>query len=73
LIEGFLFDVDGVLVHGSDAIPGAVEALRGLVAAHFKVGYITNENPMTRQACAIKLGQSGNRRYSDDCVPIAAQ
>eukprot|EP00755_Sulcionema_specki_P009769 Sspe_Gene.6499::Locus_2188_Transcript_1_1_Confidence_1.000_Length_890::g.6499::m.6499 len=55
----FLFDCDGVLWAGSDAIPGAAAALRRLHAAGKKMAFISNNSTKSRAAYVRKLKSMG--------------
>ncbi|GGA54278.1 haloacid dehalogenase [Pseudoclavibacter endophyticus] len=57
-IEGadlVLADLDGVVYRGRNAIPHAVESLRGIRARGLDVGYITNNAARTDEAVAEQL------------------
>ncbi len=43
-VRAFLFDIDGVLLHGSSAVPGAALALQHLRELGYVVAYLTNDN-----------------------------
>src|SRR5690348_15176483 len=43
-VRAFLFDIDGVLLHGSAAIPGVAAALQHLQRLGYVVAYLTNDN-----------------------------
>ena len=46
-IDGVLFDLDGVVYHGPDAIPGAVDGIADLHERGIPVGYVTNNATRT--------------------------
>ena len=56
--RGLIVDVDGVLVRGSEPIPGAVDALKAL-KAHGNVVLLSNNATRTRQAIAERLQSLG--------------
>ncbi|MBV8083760.1 MAG: HAD-IIA family hydrolase [Chloroflexi bacterium] len=43
-VRAFLFDIDGVLLHGADAVPGAAAGLRHLQELGYVVAFLTNDN-----------------------------
>jgi HAD superfamily hydrolase (TIGR01450 family) len=57
--DGFLFDLDGVLYAGPQAIPGAVEAVQALVEAGRAVGFVTNNASRSEEAVAEHLQDLG--------------
>jgi HAD superfamily hydrolase (TIGR01450 family) len=48
-------DLDGVVYHGSAALPGAVESVTALREAGLQVSFVTNGSAATRQHVAEKL------------------
>ncbi len=56
---GFIFDLDGVLWHGTEPIPGACEAVARLLAAEYPVLFATNNSSATVAAQEAKLGRFG--------------
>ena len=54
-----LFDLDGTLYRGAEAIPGAVETVVELRRRGILVRYLTNNATLTRAAFAAKLGAMG--------------
>lgn len=58
LYDGFLIDVDGVLVRGSQALPGAAAALKTL-RSHGTVHLLTNNSSRSRNATAAYLETLG--------------
>lgn len=55
----FIFDMDGVLWHGTNAIPGAADALRALRDANKRVRFVTNNASKHRSAYVDKLRKHG--------------
>ncbi|WP_019424767.1 HAD-IIA family hydrolase [Paenibacillus sp. OSY-SE] len=55
----FLFDLDGVIYIGSEALPGAVQALERLRTKRKTVRFLTNNPCMTREQVAAKLNGLG--------------
>ncbi len=60
-VLGLLIDVDGTLVQGAAAVPGAAEALEGLRARGLPFRLTTNTTRRPRSAVARALGQAGIR------------
>lgn len=54
-----LFDLDGTLYRGSEAIEGAVETVRNLLDRGVIVRYLTNNSSLTREQFAAKLREMG--------------
>lgn len=69
--EAFLFDLDGVLYRGTEAVPGASEAVARLRAAGKGVAFVTNNSGRTPQAVAAHLTRLGIPA-SDDEVETSA-
>ncbi|KAM4698155.1 glycerol-3-phosphate phosphatase [Rhinophrynus dorsalis] len=58
-VDTVLFDCDGVLWRGDEAIPGAPELINGLKKLGKRVFYITNNSTKTRSMYAEKMGRLG--------------
>ncbi|KAG8557456.1 hypothetical protein GDO81_016638 [Engystomops pustulosus] len=58
-VDTFLFDCDGVLWRGDEAVPGAPELVTGLRNSGKRVFYLTNNSTKTRAMYADKLGRLG--------------
>ncbi|XP_075035438.1 glycerol-3-phosphate phosphatase [Mixophyes fleayi] len=58
-VDTVLFDCDGVLWRGDEAVPGAPELVNGLKQAGKRVFYLTNNSTKTRSMYAEKLGRLG--------------
>jgi HAD superfamily hydrolase (TIGR01458 family) len=58
-IHGFLFDVDGVLYVGSQAIPGAADVLNALTAHGIPNLLLTNTTTASRATLAARLQEMG--------------
>src|ERR1700710_2320791 len=58
-IKSWLMDMDGVLVHEEDAIPGAAEFIGRLVAGGTPFLALTNNSIYPRRDLALRLRQSG--------------
>jgi len=57
--DAALFDLDGVLILGPQAVPGATEALSALRAQGARIGFVTNNASRTPQDIATHLGRLG--------------
>jgi HAD superfamily hydrolase (TIGR01450 family) len=57
--DGFLFDLDGVVWLGTEAIPGAAEAIGSLIAAGKGVAFLTNNPRATAGDYAERLRRMG--------------
>ncbi|KAM4631777.1 glycerol-3-phosphate phosphatase [Discoglossus pictus] len=58
-VDTVLFDCDGVLWRGDEAIPGAPELINALKQQGKRVFYLTNNSTKTRAMYADKLGRLG--------------
>ncbi|KAM8961785.1 glycerol-3-phosphate phosphatase [Pelodytes ibericus] len=58
-VDTVLFDCDGVLWRGDEAIPGASELINNLKRQGKRVFYLTNNSTKTRAMYAEKLGRLG--------------
>ncbi|MCE9531970.1 MAG: HAD-IIA family hydrolase [Planctomycetes bacterium] len=56
---GYLIDMDGVLYHGHQLIPGAQRFIHELLAADVPFLFLTNNSQRTRRDVATKLGRMG--------------
>jgi 4-nitrophenyl phosphatase len=63
--QGYIFDMDGVLYRGNEAIPGAREFLADLTAAGLPFRLLTNNSSATPEQYSAKLAELG--------IPVAAQ
>lgn len=73
--RGFLLDIDGVLVRGGEALPGAAEALAAL-RKHGPVLLLTNNSTKSRLGTAEKLSRVGIHVGLEEVLPssyLAAQ
>jgi HAD superfamily hydrolase (TIGR01458 family) len=68
MIEGLLFDIDGVLVTGWEPIPGAVETLAGLRAAGVPFRLLTNTTTKTRADLGGTLRAGGFDVRDEDVI-----
>src|SRR5215813_6861200 len=56
---GYLIDMDGVIYHGTQLIPGADRFIRQLTAANVPFMFLTNNSQRTRRDVATKLERMG--------------
>jgi glycerol-1-phosphatase len=63
-----LFDLDGTLLVGMRAIPGAPEAVEALRAAGVGVGFVTNDPVHSRDDQVSRLGAEGFHTEPDEFV-----
>lgn len=66
--EGVVFDVDGTLVRGKTAIPGAVEAVRAVRESGARVAFVTNNPTRTPDSYVGKLRAAGIDATADEVV-----
>jgi HAD superfamily hydrolase (TIGR01450 family) len=66
--EHVLFDLDGTLLVGMHAIPGAPEAVDALRAAGVGVGFVTNDPVHSRDEQVARLGAEGFHTEPDEFV-----
>lgn len=74
LVEEFdaaLFDLDGVLYVGPEAVIGAPEAVSALAERGVRLGYVTNNASRTPQTVAAHLAALGMPARADDVVTSA--
>jgi HAD superfamily hydrolase (TIGR01450 family) len=57
--RGLVFDLDGCLVKGPNAIPGAAEAVIALKARGMRVRYFTNDSSKTQAEVCERLSRHG--------------
>jgi HAD superfamily hydrolase (TIGR01457 family) len=57
--EAFLFDLDGVLYRGAQAVPGAAAAVRGLRTRGKAIAFVTNNSSATPHEVAGRLRRMG--------------
>ena len=67
-LEGVVFDVDGTLVRGRTAIPGAVDAVRAVREAGARVAFVTNNPTRTPESYVGKLRAAGIDATTDEVV-----
>ncbi|MFL1676626.1 HAD-IIA family hydrolase [Paenibacillus dendritiformis] len=64
----FLFDLDGVIYVGPEALPGAVEALERLRSGGKTIRFLTNNPCMTREQTADRLNRLGIEAVKDEVI-----
>ena len=69
--DGFLLDLDGVVWLGHEFLPGAADAINGLIAAGKPVAFITNSPRIPRSETAQIL-RDGGVDVPDELVVTAA-
>jgi glycerol-1-phosphatase len=69
--DAFLFDLDGVLYRGAQAVPGAPEALASLRAAGRRVAFVTNNSARTPDVVAERLRSVGVEADAGEVVTSA--
>jgi arabinose operon protein AraL len=67
-IHGFIFDLDGTVYLGEQAIPGAVETLASIRAHHLPYVFISNKPLEPGSAYAAKLTRLGIPATPDDVI-----
>jgi len=71
-IEGFIFDLDGTLYLGEQALPGAVETISGLRRLGKQVLFVSNKPLYPRSNYAAKLSRLGIPASVDEVVTSAS-
>lgn len=66
--DGVLFDLDGVLYAGPDAVPGAIEVLQSLRDQQITVGFLTNNASRSAHSVAAHLQELGIGASADEVV-----
>jgi glycerol 3-phosphatase-2 len=64
--DAFLFDLDGVLYRGNEAVPHAAESLASLRERGKGVAFVTNNSASTPEAVATRLRAVGVRADASD-------
>jgi glycerol 3-phosphatase-2 len=70
-IDCVLFDLDGVVYHGSRAIDGAVDGISWLHERSIGVNYVTNNATRTAEATAEKITGLGIDTTADEVITSA--
>lgn len=69
--DNVLFDLDGVIYAGTQAIPGAVDGLRALRARGVRTGFVTNNANRTPEAVSQQLNQLGIESSANEVITSA--
>jgi len=67
-IKGVVFDLDGTLVRGPDALPGAVEAVAAIRAMGISLAFCTQDSVNPPEHVASKLAKLGFGATPDDVI-----
>jgi glycerol 3-phosphatase-2 len=70
-IDCVLFDLDGVVYHGSRAVDGTAEGINWLHSQHIPVNYVTNNATRTPEATAEKITGVGINATVDEVTTSA--
>jgi HAD superfamily hydrolase (TIGR01450 family) len=70
-LAGFIFDVDGCVARGTQALPGVPDTLAHLRARGIRCAFMTNENMSTRSQVVAKLVAMGIPCTAEDVVTAA--
>ena len=70
-VRGFVFDIDGCLVRGPRAIPGAPEALATLRARGSGIRFFTNDSAKTQAETAERLTAAGVEATAEEVLTSA--
>lgn len=71
VIEGLIFDLDGTVYLGDEAVPGAAETLQQLRESGRRVLFVSNKPLEPRSAYAQKLTQLGMPTAAEDVITSA--
>jgi glycerol-1-phosphatase len=69
IVNGYdtvLFDLDGVLYRGAEAVPGARETVAALRSRGIRIGFVTNNSSRTPAAIAGQLTSLGIEARADE-------
>ncbi len=67
-VKGILFDLDGVLYIGSQAIEGAIEAVRKIQASHIQCRFVTNTSTLSLTSLQQKINALGFSIPADQII-----
>jgi arabinose operon protein AraL len=70
-VDGFIFDLDGTIYLGDDALPGAVDGIAELRMRGKRVAFVSNKPLEPRDAYARKLTRLGIPATADDVITSA--
>ncbi len=69
--QGVIFDIDGCLLKGAQAIPGAPDAVAALKARGLLVRYVTNDSSKRPEELAARLARAGIAAQPDEVLTSA--
>jgi glycerol 3-phosphatase-2 len=69
--DALLFDLDGVIYRGDEAVPGAAEVLAELRGSGARLAFLTNNSSRTPEQVADKLASVGVRARVEEIVTSA--
>ena len=74
-MSAILFDLDGVLYEGDEAIPGAADAVNWFIERDIPLLFLTNTTSKSRDALVTKLSDLGIQSSRENFLtpPVAAQ
>ena len=67
-VKGILFDLDGVLYIGSQAVEGAIEAVRKIQASHIQCRFVTNTSTLSLTSLQQKINALGFSIPTDQII-----
>ncbi len=67
-LDGFIFDLDGTVYLGEEALPGAVETIEALRRMGKRILFVSNKPLEPREAYAAKLTRLGIPASPDDVI-----
>jgi len=70
--DTFLFDIDGVLLHGTTPVAGALEQVGRLQAANKRCVFVTNNSTRSRKVIAAGLTAAGLAARAEDVISSAS-
>ena len=70
-VEGFVFDLDGTVYLGDEALPGAVEALRVIRGQGKRALFLSNKPLYPRETYAEKLTRLGIPATAEEVITSA--
>lgn len=71
MLKGLVFDIDGTLIRGHRALPGAVELLRELRRRALPLVFLTNDSQETPQMWSTRLGNLGFELSPSELITAA--
>jgi len=65
--EGFIFDIEGVIIRGETVLPAAIETVN-ILKAHKRLVFLSNISDLSREDVAVKLQRLGFDVETDDIM-----